>query len=96
MKFVALWSLKEGVDQAKLAEVMGRRAEYKFPTGMNVIAEYWSSRRSPAVVSVFEADDAAALMINTVAWVDALDVDIFPVNTWEEGLDKLSKHLAGG
>jgi hypothetical protein len=63
---------------------------------MNVIAEYWSSRRSPAVVSVFEADDAAALMINTVAWVDALDVDIFPVNTWEEGLDKLSKHLAGG
>jgi hypothetical protein len=95
MKFVALWSLKESVDQVKLAEVMGRRAEFKFPKGMKSIAEYWTSKRSPAVVSIFEADDAAALMINTVAWVDALEVDIFPVSTWEEGLEKLSKHLAG-
>jgi hypothetical protein len=94
-KFVALWSLKEGVDQVKLAEVMGRRAEYEFPTGMTVLAEYWSSNRSPAVVSIFEADDAAALMINTVAWVDVLDAVVFPVNTWEEGLEKLTKHLAG-
>jgi hypothetical protein len=95
MKFVALWSLKEGVDQLKLMEVLGRRAEYKFPKGIEVIAEYWSSRGSPAVISVFEADDAAALMLNTVAWVDALDADIFPVSTWEEGLKKLTKHLAG-
>jgi hypothetical protein len=95
MKFVALWSLKAAVDQAKLAEVMSRRSEYKFPTGVNVLAEYWSPRASPAVISVFEADDAAALMINSVAWIDVLDVDIFPVNTWEEGLDRLSKHLAG-
>lgn len=94
MKFVALWSLKEGVDQAKLAEIMGRRAEFEFPEGMSLIAEYWSSKRSPAVVSIFEADDAAALMINSVAWVDALDVDVFPVTTWEEGLEKLSKLLA--
>ncbi len=95
MKFVALWSLKEGVDQAKLAEIMGRRAEHKFPEGMSLIAEYWSSKGSPAVVSIFEADDAAALMINSAAWVDALDVDVFPVTTWEEGLEKLTKHLAG-
>ena len=95
MKFVALWSLKEGGDQTKLAEVLGRRAEYKFPKGVKVIAEYWSSKRSPAVVSIFESDDAAALMINTVVWVDALDVDIYPVSTWESALEKLSKHLAG-
>ncbi len=94
MKFIALWSLKDNVDQAKLAEVMGRRAEHKFPTGMNLIAEYWSSRTSPAVVSIFEVDDSAALMINYAVWVDVLDVDIFPVNTWEEGLEKLSKHGA--
>lgn len=95
MRFVALWSLKEGVDQVKLAEIMGRRSDFEFPEGMTLIAEYWSSRRSPAVVSVFEADDAAALMINTVAWVDALDADIFPVSTWEEGLEKITRHLAG-
>lgn len=95
MKFIALWSLKEGVDQAKLAEIMGRRAEWKFPEGMSLIAEYWSSKNAPAVVSIFEADDAAALVINSVAWIDALEVDIFPVVTWEEGLEKLTRYLAG-
>ena len=95
MKFIALWSLKESVDQMKLMEIMGRRAEFEFPNGIRLIEEYWSSKRSPAVVSIFEADDAAALMMNTVAWVDALSVDIFPVTTWEEGLEKLTKLLAG-
>lgn len=95
MKFVALWSLKEGVDQVKLAEIMGRRAELKFPAGagMNLLAEYWSAQSSPAVINILEADDAAALMINSVTWIDVLDVDIFPVTTWEEGLEKLTKHL---
>jgi hypothetical protein len=34
-------------------------------------------------------------MINYAAWVDVLDVAIFPVNTWQEGLEGLSKHFAG-
>lgn len=95
MKFVALWSLKEGVDQAKLAELVARRAEVKFPKGMNLIAEYWTPTGSPAVINIFEADDAASLMVNTVAWADALNVDIFPVTTLEEGLEALSEYLAG-
>lgn len=95
MKFIALWSLKEGVDQTKLAEIMGRRAEWKFPAGVNLLAEYWSSTNAPAVVSIYEADDAAALTINTVGWIDAMEVDIFPVTTWEEGLEKLGRYLAG-
>jgi hypothetical protein len=64
MKFIALWSVKEGVGQAELAEATGRRAEFKFPKGMKLIAEYWSPKDSPAVISVLEADDAASLMIN--------------------------------
>ncbi|NIM96844.1 MAG: DUF3303 domain-containing protein [candidate division Zixibacteria bacterium] len=95
MKFIALYSLKESADQTKLAELMGRRSEHKFPKGMSLIAEYWSSKNAPACVAIYEADDAAALMINSVIWMDALDVDVFPVNTWEEGLEKLSKHLGG-
>ncbi len=95
MKFIALWNLKAGVDQVKMAEIMGRRADWKFPEGVHLIAEYWSSKNSPAVVSVFEADDAAALMINTVAWIDVLEADIFPVVAWEEGLEKLTRFVAG-
>jgi uncharacterized protein with GYD domain len=95
MKFVALWSLKDGVDQEDLAESMGRRAEFEFPKGMKVIAEYWTPQGSPAVINILEADDASALMVNSVAWMDVLDVEIFPVVEWEEGLKKLSKHFAG-
>ncbi len=95
MKFVALWSLKEDVEQEELAQMMARRAELKFPKGMKLIAEYWSAQGSPAVVDIFEADDASALMVNTVAWMDVLDVEIFPVVEWEEGLKKISEHLAG-
>ena len=95
MKFVTLWSLKESVDLAKLAEIIGRRAEYEYPPGIKMVGEYWTSQRSPAVVSILEADDATGLMINYAAWVDVLDVEVFPVNTWEEGLEGLSKHFAG-
>ncbi len=34
-------------------------------------------------------------MLNSVAWLDALDVEIFPVVEWEEGLKKISEHLGG-
>ncbi len=95
MKFVALWDLKDFLDQEDLAEVIARRAEYEFPKGVKVIAEYWSAQGSPAVISIFEAEDATALMVNSVAWLDALDVEIFPVVEWEEGLEGLSKHLGG-
>ncbi len=95
MKFVMLGSLKESVDLAKLAEIIRRRAQYEFPPGVSMVGEYWTAQRSPAVVSILEADDATALMINYAAWVDVLDVAIFPVNTWQEGLEGLSKHFAG-
>jgi hypothetical protein len=38
MKFIALFSLKDNVDQVKLAEVIARRIDYVHPVKM--IAEY--------------------------------------------------------
>ena len=96
MKFVALWSLKEGVDQTKMAEVMARRADFKMPAGVKLIAEYWSPKGSPAVINILEADNAAALLVNSVIWIDILELDIFPVVTWEEGLEFITEHLGGG
>jgi hypothetical protein len=95
MKFVALWSLKPDADQAKLAEIMGRRAEYEFPEGVEVLGEYWSVGGPPQVISIFDADNAVALSVNSVVWMDALTVEVFPVVTWEEGLEGLTEYLAG-
>ena len=45
MKFIALFNLKDNVDQAKLAEVIARRIDYVHP--VKTIAEYHSPRKRP-------------------------------------------------
>jgi hypothetical protein len=91
MKFVALFEIKDSVDQTKLAEAIGRRAEYQHPAGVKLLEEYWSPEGT--IVSIFESDDPAAMMIMTAAWVDVDTVRIFPVVTWQEGFEALSEHL---
>lgn len=83
----------ETADQSKLAEALGRRAEWQAPEGTTQIAEYWSPKGSPTVISIFETEDAATIDIITSTWMDVLEVDVFPVVTWEEGLEKLSQHF---
>ena len=95
MKFVLLWDLKESVDQAKLAEMISRRAEWQLPQGVRIEAEYWAPIHSPTVVIILEADDASALLINMLGWIDGMEATIFPVVTKEEGLEKLSRYSAG-
>jgi hypothetical protein len=95
MKIIVLWSLKESIDQAKLVEALSRRAEFHPPAGTELLAEYWTACKSPAVISLFETDDAASLMANTVTWLDIFTADVFPVTPWEEGLEKLSRHMVG-
>jgi len=34
-------------------------------------------------------------MINSTAWVDVFDVDLFPVVTFEEGLESMGRHFTG-
>ena len=91
MKFVALQSLKEGVDEAKLEQLLRNRAEYEFPEGIKPIAEYWGPKDSPAVISIFEADDAAPILESTVPWIDYFETtDLFPVVSVDEGLGSIS------
>lgn len=92
MKFVALYSLVEVVDQTRLAESVQRRAEYRIPEGMRLIDEYWSARDSPAVISVFEADDAAPILENAVPSMDFFETTgDFPVVSVEEGPERFSE-----
>jgi hypothetical protein len=93
MKFVALFQMKPGVSQAKVAEAVARRVEYKFPEGMQLIHEYWSPT-PPNVVSIFEAKDVSSLMMNSINWTDVFDVQVIPVVDFEEGAKKLSTMFA--
>ncbi len=93
MKFIALFSLRENITQAKVAEAVSRRVEFKFPEGIQLLAEYWTPASDPAVIALFEATDTTALMANSVAWLDVFEVNLLPVVDWQEGAKKLSKLL---
>jgi hypothetical protein len=95
MKYVVLYHLKEAADQAKVAEMMARRAEYQFPTGMNLIAECWTGNTRNCVVGIYDVDDPATALLNSVAWLDAFTIEALPATTWEEGLARITAHLAG-
>jgi hypothetical protein len=89
MKFVALFSLKEGVDQNKIAEIVNRRADYDHP--VQLIEEFYTPNRSPSVIAVYETDDANALVMNSLGWLDAFDIQVIPVVGWQEGIDTLKR-----
>ena len=89
MRFVALFSLKDGVDQTKIAEIVNRRADYDHPA--KLVEEFYTPNRSPAVIAVYETDDANALVMNSLAWLDVFDIQVIPVVGWQEGLDTLAK-----
>lgn len=89
MRFVAMFSLKQGVGQAQIVEAAQKRAEYQFPEGLTLIEEYWTAEDSPAVISIFEADDAAPLLENSLPWADYFETtEVLPVVTAEEGLQR--------
>jgi len=94
MKFAVLFSLKENVTQAKILESAARRREFKFPEGVKLLEEYWTPVQSPAVIALFEATDPAALMLNSIAWVDTFEVQVVPIVEYKEGLDKVAKLAA--
>lgn len=89
MRFVALFNMKDGVDQSKIAEIVKRRGEYDHP--VKLVEEFYTPNRRPAVIAVYETDDANQLVINSLAWIDAFDIEVIPVVGWQEGLDKLNQ-----
>lgn len=87
MRFIALFNLKESADQSMIAEIVNRRADYDHP--VQLVEEFYTPNRSPAVIAVYETEDANQLVLNSLAWMDAFDIQVIPVVGWQEGLDTL-------
>jgi hypothetical protein len=63
-----------------------RRVSWEYPSGVKVIAEYWPLADDLQVVSIFSADDIAAVWELAAEWDDVFDVDISPAVSADEGL----------
>ena len=86
MDYVALLTFRSSVTAAERDGALIRRAGWKYPDGIRLIAEYWPAAAAVQVVSIFSADSFAAVMEVELEWSDVFDIDIHPAISGEEGL----------
>jgi len=66
--------------------LLGRRAAWKYPEGIQVIAEYWPLSSAVQVVSILAAESIEKIMEIVFEWNDIFDIDVYPAVSAEEGL----------
>ncbi|HZU74195.1 MAG TPA: DUF3303 family protein [Acidimicrobiales bacterium] len=86
MDYVALLRFRNSVPAAERDGALMRRAAWKYPEGIRVIAEYWPVAADVQVVSVFSTEDPASIMELEFEWSDVFDIDVHPALSAEDGL----------
>jgi hypothetical protein len=90
MLFVALLKATGGTPK----ETIARRAQWQYPEGMRVVAEYWL-QCNPVVISIIEADSIAPIVAISVEWDDVFDITVVPAITAEDGLQLARQMMQG-
>ncbi|MBI4337028.1 MAG: DUF3303 family protein [Chloroflexi bacterium] len=88
MLFISVLSQKQSLSRQQLDESAQRRARWKYPPGMKVLAEYWL-QGSPQVITIIEAEHIGPVLQSTYAWADVFDIRVHPAVTAEDGLRTL-------
>jgi hypothetical protein len=86
MDFVTIMSWEPGLTREQRDEALMRRAEWKYPEGMEVIAEYWLAAENAAVVVISRAESFDPFMEIELTWSDKFHIDSHPAVSAEEGL----------
>jgi hypothetical protein len=84
--YVMLLRWKQGLTREQRDETLVHRAGWKYPAGLDVIAEYWPVAEDPAVVSIFRTEDIGALMEIEFTWGGTFDITTYPAVSAEDGL----------
>lgn len=95
MDFVGLLRFRTGTSDADRDAAMARRAAWKYPAGVRVVAEYWPTTAAYQAVTIFTTDDVADLMTLEFEWNDVFDVEILPAVSAEDGLRLGPEVMAG-
>ena len=86
MDFVALLKFRPAVSAAEADAALGRRAAWKYPEDIKVIAEYWPLSSAVQVVSILAAESIEKIMELVFEWNDVFDIDVYPAVSADEGL----------
>jgi hypothetical protein len=84
--YVALLRFRTSIPAAERDGALMRRAAWKYPEGVRVIAEYWPTASAVQVVTIFSADSFDSLLELELEWSDVFDIDIHPAVSADEGL----------
>jgi hypothetical protein len=84
--YVALLRFRASVPAAERDGALARRAGWKYPGGIRVIAEYWPISSAVTVVTIFSTDSPDTLMELELEWGDVFDIDVYPALSAEDGL----------
>ena len=74
-------------------QAIARRMNWKYPTGMRVVGEYWVNGNNTNLIVIAETESDGALLSYRADWDDHFEIDIYPALTAEHGL-QLAKQLA--
>lgn len=94
MEYVVLLRWKQGLTRDQRDGALMHRAAWNYPNGVRLIAEYWPVAEDPAVVSIVQTDNYAALMDINLTWGDVFDLTALPAISAEDGLKIGSDVLA--
>ena len=86
MDYVGRLTFRSSVGAAERDAALMRRATWDYPSGIQVIAEYWPMAADIQVVTIFTADDIAAVWELVAEWEDVFDIDVSPAISAEAGL----------
>ena len=86
MDFVVLLKFRSSLSAADMDGALMRRAAWKYPDDVRVIAEYWPLSSAVQVVSIVAAESIEKMMELVFEWDDVFDIDIHPAVSAEEGL----------
>jgi hypothetical protein len=86
MEYVARLTFRSSVSGTERDAALMRRAAWDYPSGIQVIAEYWPMAGDLQVVAIFSSDDVAAIWELEAEWNDVFDIDISPAVSAEDGL----------
>lgn len=89
--FVALLTTKPG---STFQEGGGRRLQWSYPEGVNVLGEYWLETDSPRVVSVMEAESMVPFGQLRMHWGDLFEIEVYPAVTAEQGMEMLRQAMS--
>jgi Domain of unknown function (DUF3303) len=86
MDYVARLTFRSSVSGAERDAALMRRTAWEYPSGVDVIAEYWPMAADLQVVAIFSSDDVGAIWELEAEWSDVFDIDISPAVSAEDGL----------